>query len=230
MTANANSGIAAARSGAARWAAGRAVAAVELAAFAASILAFIWWLEPLGNSGITAAFYVYIFAFAVGSNLLHGDALRSVGIRIDTLARSARDVALPTAVAVALFALVGWIAGSLRWPEGASIATGVAGYTAWALVQQYALNGFVLQRLLDAGLRRRAPLAAAALFALMHLPNPGLMALTFAGGLVWCRSFMGAPNLLPPAVSHACAALAADRSLPAWFVAGLRIGPGYHQP
>lgn len=171
---------------------------------------------------------MFIFAFAVGSNALHGDTPRSLGIRFDTLARSARDVTPPTVIAVAVFALAGLISGSLRWPEGTNVARGVAGYTTWALVQQYALNGFVLQRLLDAGARRRAPLAAAALFALMHLPNPGLMALTFAGGLVWCRAFVRAPNLLPLAVSHACAALAADRSLPSWFVAGLRIGPGYN--
>lgn len=201
--------------------------ALELLVFAGSILAFIWILEPLDNPAVTVGFYVCIIAYAIGSSLLHRNPLRQIGIRADTLAASARDVALPTVLAIGLFLAAGWLLGSLRIDDGGRVLSRIGFYYGWGLLQQYALQGVVLLRLHDAGLRRRAPLAAALLFAAMHVPNPGLMALTFAGGWIWCRSFERHPNLFTLAMSHACAAVVANASLPRWFTAGLHIGPGY---
>ena len=201
--------------------------AFELFVFAASILAFIWILEPLDMPVVTVAFYIGIITYAVASSLLHRNSLRQIGLRTDTLPASARDVALPTVLAVGVFLGAGWLLNSLRLDDGGRVVSKIGFYYGWALLQQYALQGVVLQRLHDAGLGRRAPLAAALLFAAMHVPNPGLMALTFAGGLIWCRSFDRHPNLYTLAMSHACAAVVANASLPRWFTAGLHIGPGY---
>jgi Type II CAAX prenyl endopeptidase Rce1-like len=168
-----------------------------------------------------------ILVFGLLSPLAHGDSLARLGIRLDTFGACARQVLVPTVVAILAFVVVGVVTGSWRSPDWSRAPAGILRYTGWALLQQGALQDLVLLRLKDAGMTRRAPIAAAALFALMHLPNPGLMLLTFAGGWIWCRAFDRAPNLLAIAISHALAALAADQSLPDTFIRGLRVGPGY---
>jgi hypothetical protein len=170
---------------------------------------------------------VGILAFALASPLVHGDSRPRLGIRLDTIGACARHVATPTIVAILVFIGIGYLTGNRTVPDWSRAPAGILRYTGWALLQQYALQDVVLLRLKDAGMTKRAPLAAATLFALMHLPNPGLMMLTLAGGWVWCRAFDRAPNLLVLAVSHALAALAADQWLPDVFIQGLRVGPGY---
>jgi hypothetical protein len=206
---------------------GRIVAAVEVALFGASILTFIWWLQPLKRPTLDRAFYVFILAFAFGSSIAHRDSRARLGIRLDTLGACAQRVVIPTFVSILVFVAVGWMTGNHAAPDWSRAPAGILAYTGWALLQQYALQDVVLLRLKDAGMTERAPIAAALLFALMHLPNAGLMLLTFAGGWVWCRAFDRAPNLLVIAVSHALAALAADQWLPDTFIRGLRVGPGF---
>jgi hypothetical protein len=206
---------------------GRIVAALEVVVFGASILTFIWWLQPLNRPALDRAFYVFILAFAFGSSIAHGDSRARLGIRLDTLGGCARRVVVPTLVAIVVFIAGGWMTGNHTAPDWSRAAEGIVRYTGWALLQQYALQDVVLLRLQDAGMTRRAPIAAAFLFALMHLPNAGLMLLTFSGGWIWCRTFDRAPNLLVIAVSHAITALAADQWLPDTFIRGLRVGPGY---
>jgi membrane protease YdiL (CAAX protease family) len=206
---------------------GRIVAALEVVLFGASILTFIWWIQPLDRPALEAGFYVCILAFAFGSSLAHGDSRARLGIRLDTIAACARRVLVPTVVAIVVFIVIGRLTGNRTSPDWSRAPAAILRYTGWALLQQYALQNVVLLRLKDAGMTGRAPIAAALLFSLMHLPNGGLMLLTFAGGWVWCRAFDRAPNLLVIAVSHAVAALAADQWLPDAFIRGLRVGPGY---
>jgi hypothetical protein len=205
----------------------RIVAALEVALFGSSILTFIWWIQPLDRPALEVGFYVYILAFAFASSLAHGDSRARLGIRLDTVAACARRVLVPTMIAIVVFFVIGRVMGNGTAPDWPRAPAAILRYTGWALLQQYALQGVVLLRLRDAGMARRAPIGAAILFALMHLPNAGLMVLTFAGGWVWCRAFDRAPNLLVIAVSHALAALAADQWLPDTFIRGLRVGPGY---
>jgi hypothetical protein len=207
----------------------RVAALAEVALFGSSIAVFIWWLEPLQQRAIDVAFYVYILTLAFGSTIAHRDSAERLGLRFDTLGACTRQVAPATLIAIVSFFCVNWAWGTRSLPDWSRAIGAVVRYVPWALVQQYALQCVVLLRLRDAGAGagRRQPLAAAALFALMHLPNPGLMVLTFAGGWVWCRAFDRAPNLLPLALSHAIAALAASQWLPDGFIGGLRVGPGY---
>ncbi len=205
----------------------RIVAALEVALFGSAILTFIWWIQPLEGRALDVGFYMGILAFAFVSPLAHGDSLARLGIRLDTFGACARRVVVPTIVAILVFIVIGILTGSWRSPDWWRAPAGILRYTVWALLQQGALQDLVLLRLKDAGMTRRAPIVAAALFALMHLPNPGLMLLTFAGGWVWCRAFDRAPSLLAIAISHALTALAANQSLPDTFIRGLRVGPGY---
>jgi membrane protease YdiL (CAAX protease family) len=99
----------------------------------------------------------------------------------------------------------------------------------WAAAQQYALQAVILLRLEDAGLNRSAPLVAAAVFSLVHAPNPGLVILTFLGGLLWCSVFRKYPSIPAVALSHAILAVAVVSMLPPETTGGFRIGPAYLQ-
>jgi membrane protease YdiL (CAAX protease family) len=200
---------------------------LEVVTFAGSILTFIWWLQPLDSAPVTFGFYIFIVLFCAASNLRHRDSAARLGFRIDTFAAAVKSVAVPTVVAIAAFLLAGWIFDSTRHTTTRRVLLNVVAYSGWGLVQQYGLQAIVLLRLQDAGIHHRAVRTAAILFALMHVPNPGLMALTLAGGLIWCRSFERHPNLFALAISHALTAVAASLTLPSWFISGLHVGPGY---
>lgn len=95
-------------------------------------------------------------------------------------------------------------------------------------LQQIILMGVVVPRL-QAMFRREATvsLVAALLFAMLHLPNIPLTALTLLAGWYWCEWFRKHRNLLALWLSHF--ALAATTL---WFLNGpwlgtLRVGIGY---
>ena len=89
------------------------------------------------------------------------------------------------------------------------------------------MQSVILLRLEVSGLRGGTTLAAASLFSLVHAPNPGLLVLTFLGGLLWCSTFRRHPNLLAVSLSHAVLAVVVIWTLPPEVTAGYRIGPAY---
>jgi membrane protease YdiL (CAAX protease family) len=70
---------------------------------------------------------------------------------------------------------------------------------------------------------------AASLFAVVHLPNPFLTAVTFAGGLAWCTIYARFPNIVPLAISHALGTLAILYAFDEGITGRLRIGDSYLQ-
>lgn len=204
-----------------------AFAAAEAVVFVGAILAFIWWLAPLGVVALDVLFYVAIVGMTILSHYLHHDTLRDIGFRLDNVGACARMAAAPTAILALGVIVPGLVRGSIRLDWG-QLAIGLFTYPFWALVQQYALQGMVLLRLQDAGLRGRpAALAAAALFALVHMPNPGLVVMVFVSGWAWCEIFQRHPNLYVLAVSHGWLGTFAMLALPAIITGQLRIGPNY---
>lgn len=121
-----------------------------------------------------------------------------------------RMAALAPAIALALVLLCG-SPGQLAGLRGPAVAV----YLAWALLQQYLVNVVVADRLRLSGLMPRwSVLLAATAFALLHAPNAGLMAFTFAAGLFWTALWLRHRALLPLAASHALAACILVGNLP----------------
>jgi len=202
------------------------VSVAEVAAVTGAILALIWIVQPLGASNLDLALRLLIVASMLLSNIAHCDSRERLGIRLDNFATAARIVLPATAVVACAFGLLGLIVA--RPPLSVQpVALNFAYYLSWGFAQQYALQGFVLLRLRDAGLNRSAPVTAAALFALVHVPNPGLVAMTCAGGWLWCTMFRRAPNLLMLAISHALLAVVTEAMLPGHVTGGYRLGPRY---
>ncbi len=133
------------------------------------------------------------------------------------------------AAIAALILLAAWRAHTLRPPAGvlvtcASLVLGLI----WALAQQFLAQAFFFlhfESLLRSG--RRAVVATALLFSSAHIPNPVLVPVTLAGGLVLSELFRRNRTLYLLAVAHALVALALAISVPESVLHEMRVGIGY---
>ncbi|HEY3216028.1 MAG TPA: CPBP family glutamic-type intramembrane protease [Candidatus Eisenbacteria bacterium] len=203
------------------------VGGAEPFTYLALLLFYIWWFEPRAGAGQNVAARVLLGILPILSSLLHRDRPRDVGLRVDNLLRSARQVGEPSLVAAALILTIGGLTGTTpRFDLGTVYA--LAGYPVWALWQQFVLQGFVHRRLALAwGRPRQAAAVAALVFGLVHLPNPVLMVATTWGGYLWCRYHARTPNLVTLAISHGWLATLLSVSLPSEWLHQLVVGPGY---
>ncbi len=137
---------------------------------------------------------------------------------------------VPAAAALGgLILLGGHFAGTLHglysprlWYVAAS------GYLLWALQQEYLVQAFFLRRceaLLGNG--HVSLLATVLLFSMAHIPNPILMATTFAMGAVFVALFRRYQNLYPLALAHATLGLSLSAALPEATLRHMRVGIGY---
>jgi membrane protease YdiL (CAAX protease family) len=203
----------------------RARATAEIVLIMGLIFSIIWIAKPLGRPGVDLSLQVLVGAILLASPWLHGDSRERVGVRLDNFWKAMAGV-LPISLVAASVAIgAGFFLRSIDPPR--NIPVELAEYFAWAIAQQFALQSVILRRLEDTGLRGGAPLAAAALFSLVHLPNPGLLILTFLGGLLWCSTFRRNPNLVAVALSHAILAVVFVSALPLEVTGWFRIGPAY---
>lgn len=195
--------------------------------FVALLFLHIWKVEPVAPDGARLLAAAFLMAIPVCSNLLHRDRASDLGLRVDNLRRSGRQVGAATLlcslVIVAVSHAFGW-----RSTMNLGALLGALGYVGWSFSQQYALQAFVHRRLRES-LRcsRRAALASALLFGLVHLPNPLLTVTVTIAGYIWCRVFERTPNLFALAVSHAWLATLLMTSVPEKVHHIMRVGPGF---
>ncbi|HEX7177599.1 MAG TPA: CPBP family intramembrane glutamic endopeptidase [Pyrinomonadaceae bacterium] len=208
----------------------RLLALWEIASVTLSFLAAAWVAAPFAenNSKLVGAVPV-VFALVLIwlSHRARGETARAVGWRADNFGRALRLLALPMLGAAVVVVLVGWTYRSFRVSKLENWQW-VLWLFAWGLIQQYALHGFVNRRAqLVWGRGWRSVLAVAAVFALLHLPNPWLALATFAGGVAWAAVYQRAPNIPALAVSHALMSLLLVWALPPWVMKSLRVGFKY---
>jgi membrane protease YdiL (CAAX protease family) len=102
------------------------------------------------------------------------------------------------------------------------------GYALWSFAQQLLLQDFFLARLMRLiGRRVPAALATAAIFALAHLPNPILTAMTVVWGFVACLLFFRYRNLYTLGMAHAVLGIAIAVTIPGPVTRNMRVGLGY---
>jgi len=203
----------------------RVLATAEIVLILGLIFLVIWVVEPLGLPWLDLTLRAIIGVLLLGSPWLHHDSFDRLGLRLGNFWTAMAGVLPISLVAAGVAIGAGLFLDSIDPPRSVPVA--LAEYFAWAIAQQFALQSVVLRRLEDMGLRGGAPLAAAALFSLVHAPNPGLLILTFLGGLLWCSTFRRNPNLVAVALSHAILAVVIVSTLPPETTGGYRIGPAY---
>lgn len=101
-------------------------------------------------------------------------------------------------------------------------------YVVWAFVQELLLLGFFLRRLLRlTGSKMAAVLATAGLFGAAHVPNPVLMPLALAWGVIACAVFLRWRSLYPLGMAHAILGICIAVSVPKAMDHNMRVGLGY---
>ena len=212
----------------------RSLAGWEVLSVISSALIAEWMLVAVAGFPklIVAVPVGLAFALMFLSHRARDESLRDIGFRFDNLLRAFAMLLPPLALLTILLLGVGYSSSSLnffRWGSGSlvwkfSLALG------WALVQQYALQGFINRRI--AGLVGKnwvSVLLVASVFAGLHLPNPWLTLLTFCGGAVSAAVYQRAPNLFALALSHAVVTWVAISTFPPKWLHHMRFGLKYFQ-
>ncbi len=211
----------------------RWVAGVEPVVVLALIELYTWWLRGRGPAVAGIVLLVLL------SHAWRRETPASLGFRRANFGRCVRAFGPVVALVAAVIVWDGVGRGGARAAAGSAehgptpgaIAAILVGYCLWGLVQQWALNGYFVNRFAEAfgGLRRGrqlAALAAAACFAAAHLPNWYLVGPTFVLGLLSALAYLRYRNLLFLGLAHgvlgALLVVFVARSLPQ----GLRTGPG----
>jgi hypothetical protein len=124
--------------------------------------------------------------------------------------------------------LVGHEAHTLHSPYGRFWYIAAAGYSIWALEQQYLLQSFFLVRFESLlGDNWLALAAAVSLFCFAHVPNPILMAGTLLMAVVFCLLFRSYRNIYALALAHAMFGLSVAATFPESVIRHMRVGIGY---
>lgn len=209
----------------------RALAAWEIASVASSIIVAEWGVLALSHQKMMLSVPVACaFALMLYSHRLRGETPRELGWRMDNFLRAARLLLLPMLAGMLLLGLVGWLwfGGNFSFGKrraGWEILGFPVWGLAWGLLQQYVLQAFINRRAqLVLGQGVKSIVLVAAVFALLHLPNPWLTGATFLGGLIWAAVYQRAPNLYALALSHSVMTWALISTLPTDALHSLRVG------
>lgn len=188
-------------------------------AILATILVYTWVLEPRGVPvGVPAAIVVVVAAWS-------GIRSGAWGLSPRALIPASRAAVLFTVPAALVVLAAGMALGTLH--DRGSFFRDLALLIPWGGAQQWVLQTVVLREVRQLTSPKKSIVFAAFLFAIVHVPNPFLMLMTFAGALGWCAIFARHPNIVPLAVSHAVATLALLYGFDDDVTARLRIGHAY---
>ena len=193
-------------------------------AILAVVLAYTWVIDPIAPGWVTPIPVVIVLALTIAHVLRSGNWGVKPSAFLPALWRSA----LLTLLSGAAIASAGAHLGT--WHDNPSPAAGLALLIPWGFGQQFALQTVFLREAQTTVGRPAGIVLAAVLFAALHLPNPFLTAMTFAGALAWCWIYDRYPNVLPLSLSHALLTLAILYAFDERTTGHLRVGAAFLNP
>jgi len=190
------------------------------------IFALIWFV-PRSSPWQTPVFSAALLAALIYGHMQLGQSWRDIGFRIDTAPAAAALLVPLAGIVIALAIYPGHLLGSIRFPPGMAALISAAKLIVFGLAQEYVLLAFFYQHLAQRLPRAVALILTAFVFAVLHVPNPFLVAVTFFAGLLSAVVYMRAPNLWVNGIVHGLLSFCLYYSLPYDITGGLRVGPGY---
>ena len=162
----------------------------------AMIMLYIWRLRfPYPFS------WTVILALMLASHAFRGETPARLGF-VPTNLKDSLALFTPMVLLLALALLAfGSIARTIRPVTPQSGFSSLVFYCGWGLFQQYVLNGYFVNRIIEFS-PARAPLLAALLFSAAHTPNWFLMLVTFVGGYACARVYLNLHNLYFLGLAH----------------------------
>jgi membrane protease YdiL (CAAX protease family) len=204
--------------------AGREWYLVDALGLSALVALYIWkWQAESQRS------WWILAAWMMVSMVVRRDTPKTLGWRADNLWAATRR-AIPFFVTAAVAVCVaGLFLGMLqRLPEHLIQPRRFAGYLAFCLLQQVALNSFLTNRLLSYFEKAwPAVTLAGVVFAALHWPNPVLVPLTLVAGVAMSWLFVKERNILPLALGQAMLGALVWWAFPLAWHHSMRVGPGY---
>ena len=195
----------------------------ELAIGYGLILATVWTPNPAQR-----VLYWTAFAWIAITSALRWKETAPNGLGWKGLLRSLWVVVAALALAVAAIALAHHLHTLHRLYGPLPVLSHIWGYALWALMQQFILQVYVLLRFLRLGLKRNSAITiATALFAIAHIPNPLLVALTLVWGALSCLLYLRYRNLYPLALAHGILGMTLAVTVPNHIHHHMRVGLGY---
>jgi membrane protease YdiL (CAAX protease family) len=149
--------------------------------------------------------WIAVLLVPVVSAIRRRETPRVVGLSLSRFRSGALPVAASLSAVVAAGLTLGILSGTIRRASAGAVALVLVLYCFWGLFQQYILNGYLVHRLNGTfGGQRRLRTAAisGAIFAIVHMPNPFLMAVTFSAGFAAAIIYLRHRNLLLLGVAH----------------------------
>lgn len=200
------------------------VTAIEVLAVYAAILLYIWrWQDT------HPYFVIPLFAVVLFSHWFYRDTPKEMGLTGREFRPCARlSLLVLAAVILPAVAYAFWNHDSASRLSSLHVWLSFGAYLLWCSFQQYLTQSYFHRRLMKI---IRTPhlssLAIGIMFAGAHIPNPVLMAATFAGGIVFAEIFIRHPNIWPLAFVQAVAGFLIGGLSPEWIIHSMRVGPGY---
>ncbi len=198
---------------------------VEGVAFSGFIAWYIWRLQFTHPSA-----WLVFPVWLVVSFLAHHDTPKTLGWRADNLWPATRRAAVVFGVFILALCAAGLYLDALhRLPAHLISGRRFFGYFSFCLLQQVALNSYLMDRFLSVVERPWvAALLASIIFAALHWPNPVLVPLTLVGGFAMCWLFARERNILPLTLGQAVLGGLVWWAFPIAWHHAMRVGPGYY--
>ncbi len=192
-----------------------------------SILFYIWFLEHHSPDAVRAIFF---WAICVGFPIfcIAREQNRFPEFSLDwtSMKKSTKSIGAFTLISTVSLAIIGLAINNMRFDE--FFYTRLAEYFFWAFLQQVGVQMFLTRRAQKIFKNHYAVSGlVATVFALIHFPNPPLLAFTWIGGFFWSYSFQSVPNLYTLAISHGWCAVIAYYAIPQSWIHHLKVGPTY---
>jgi membrane protease YdiL (CAAX protease family) len=204
----------------------QAINVAEVISVVLSVLLVEWALAPfVASPWLLAGPPLLALALMLYSHRCRGETAQTLGFGGRYFDRALLLLSGPMLLAIAVLIFVGYVTHSLHLPERFWARLSLLPF--WALLQQYAMLGFVYRRLRQVLPANQTIILIAGLFAFVHAPNLPLMILTSLGGLIWSFVYERAPNLFASAISHVLLSATVLVAVPEWILPSMTVGYRY---